>query len=287
MTMLTKATLLTTCALFLTAQIGKAYTISVPAGYSLIANQSANANKMGLIATPATDSDSILLYNAAAQVFQDEYSYIDGYGWFSPSNDDPDGPPILPGSGAVYRTPYAHTLTISGGPLPIPAAVVVPAAWSLFSLQAATVCNFNAFLGFLPGTKLHRLKVGGDALDLFDPADYDIYTYTGSGWSPLNPSANVGEAVWLNSPSAVNVTSTTQLPLFISNLPGLSNAQKNQLLAKLKAFNNAPSKTPACIQVNQFIVDVNSLFTSGAITSGVQAQLLAAAQALKTKWGCP
>jgi hypothetical protein len=48
---------------------------------------------------PADDGDTIYVFNCASQQYDDPYAYIGGFGWFSNSDPDPDGPLIQPGSG--------------------------------------------------------------------------------------------------------------------------------------------------------------------------------------------
>jgi len=48
---------------------------------------------------PADDGDNVYIFNCVTQQYDDSYAYIAGFGWFSPSDPDPDGPLIEPGSG--------------------------------------------------------------------------------------------------------------------------------------------------------------------------------------------
>jgi hypothetical protein len=47
----------------------------------------------------ADDGDTVYTFNCATQQYNDPYAYIGGFGWFSNSDPDPDGPLIDPGSG--------------------------------------------------------------------------------------------------------------------------------------------------------------------------------------------
>jgi hypothetical protein len=47
---------------------------------------------------PAGDNDSVYIFDTATQAYLDTYAYVPGFGWFSPSDPDPDGPVIQPGS---------------------------------------------------------------------------------------------------------------------------------------------------------------------------------------------
>jgi hypothetical protein len=48
---------------------------------------------------PADDGDNVFVFDAPTQQYKDTYSYIEGLGWISASDADPDGPVIAPGTG--------------------------------------------------------------------------------------------------------------------------------------------------------------------------------------------
>ena len=48
---------------------------------------------------PAGDGDTVYIFDTATQGYLDSYTYVPGFGWFSASDPDPDGPLIEPGSG--------------------------------------------------------------------------------------------------------------------------------------------------------------------------------------------
>jgi hypothetical protein len=48
---------------------------------------------------PANDGDNVYIFDPVIQQYKDTYSYIDGLGWISGSDPDPDGPLIAPGTG--------------------------------------------------------------------------------------------------------------------------------------------------------------------------------------------
>jgi hypothetical protein len=50
------------------------------------------------LAFSAADGDNVYIFDTATQAYLDSYAYIAGFGWFSPSDPDPDGPLIEPGS---------------------------------------------------------------------------------------------------------------------------------------------------------------------------------------------
>jgi hypothetical protein len=55
---------------------------------------------------PADDGDTVYIFDTATQAYLDSYGYIAGFGWFSPSDPDPDGPVLAPGSGFfVQKSP--------------------------------------------------------------------------------------------------------------------------------------------------------------------------------------
>jgi hypothetical protein len=48
---------------------------------------------------PAEEGDTVFIFDPAIQQYKDAYTYITGVGWFSPTDPDPDGPLIDPGTG--------------------------------------------------------------------------------------------------------------------------------------------------------------------------------------------
>jgi hypothetical protein len=48
---------------------------------------------------PAVEGDTVFIFDPAIQQYKDAYTYIEGLGWFSPTDPDPDGPLIAPGTG--------------------------------------------------------------------------------------------------------------------------------------------------------------------------------------------
>jgi hypothetical protein len=67
---------------------------------------------------PAAGGDVVYIFDTATQAYLDQYDYIDGFGWFSASDADPDGPLIEPGSGFFVRagettSPRTWTQTFS------------------------------------------------------------------------------------------------------------------------------------------------------------------------------
>jgi hypothetical protein len=48
---------------------------------------------------PAREGDSVFIFDPAIQQYKDAYTYIDGLGWLSASDPDPDGPLIPVGTG--------------------------------------------------------------------------------------------------------------------------------------------------------------------------------------------
>jgi hypothetical protein len=69
----------------------------VPKGLRLGDND-ANTGTANNLGFPAAGGDVAYIFDTALQAYRAQYDYIDGFGWFSADDPDPDGPLIEPGS---------------------------------------------------------------------------------------------------------------------------------------------------------------------------------------------
>lgn len=58
-----------------------------------------DASQAGTMGFPALDGDTIYMWDGANQKYMDSYGYIDGYGWYSATDENPAGPTIPVGVG--------------------------------------------------------------------------------------------------------------------------------------------------------------------------------------------
>ncbi|MBA4148475.1 MAG: hypothetical protein H0X66_10210 [Verrucomicrobia bacterium] len=163
--------------------------VTVPAGFSMIANPLNGANN-GLNTIIPTASEGMLLYKFNT-TFEDANEYFDGFGWAQ--NGEATTTVLNPGEGAFFYTPSAATLTFVGevptGALSNP----VPGGFSIEASQVPQSGNLTA-LGF-PAAE-------GDLVYLFNALTQqyaDAYEYfDGFGWAQngeaAEPTVNPGEA---------------------------------------------------------------------------------------------
>ena len=169
------------------------YSITVPSGYSMIANQCDNpgGNTLNNVFPGVPNGSKIIKWNKVGQVFDPQATFS---GVWSPNL-------ILdPGEGAFFYNPTATPipLTISGNahtpvlPLPLPAN-----GCCIASRQVPLVGGFIDIVGLPPQP--------GDLVFRFDPVTQSFVGYTFDPvdlmWLrdgvPDDPMANVGESIWI------------------------------------------------------------------------------------------
>jgi len=60
---------------------------------------------------PADEGDTVFIFDAATQQYNDAYTYIATLGWLSNSDPDPDGPLVAPGTGFFVQKTVGRTWT--------------------------------------------------------------------------------------------------------------------------------------------------------------------------------
>jgi hypothetical protein len=121
--------------------------------------------------------------------------------------------PVTPPRWAITHLPSwqgvalhsASSLTVGFTNTPAPQLpLALPAGLSLVACQSNMPATFQDIVGRLPdpGTKLYRLltNYAGDPIPDFNETNYTIYTYQDGAWSPTEPVADAGEAVWISQP---------------------------------------------------------------------------------------
>lgn len=160
--------------------------LSLPAGYSMIANPlNGTNNNLSTVLPSVPDGTSILKFDPATQQFAGTIpTFIEGLGWF------PDGV-LAPGEGAFILLPSAATLTFIGevpqGNLSQP----VSAGYSIQASQVPQQGQLTADLGF-PGADGDSILRFDNATQTYSPV---IPTFIdGLGWFPEDPEINVAES---------------------------------------------------------------------------------------------
>jgi uncharacterized repeat protein (TIGR01451 family) len=192
----------TVATLTVTAELTN--TINLLAGYNLIANQlDHGSNTLEEIMPNVPDGSVVYKYdNVGGTWSQSFYSAASGL-W------TPSGLTLNPGEGAFFQSPTNFTLTLTG----MPNAPALPLALQngvayLLSRQTNDVGNYTNIVGYAPtnGAQWYQWNPATSA--------YLVYSNNGSQWLPSEPSAAVGEAVWIAStnPGALGTRPVLTLP---------------------------------------------------------------------------
>ncbi len=166
------------------------YPHSFPAGVSLIANQlDHGSNTLNEVFGGVPDSSTFYKYNNSNQTWT-----ISSYSAAAASWGAGNAISINPGEGAFFQTPAAFTLLFVGNPhvpvLPINLPVGPP---FLLSRQTNDIAYYTNIIGTTPPNRAKVFKWNGSG---FASAQYSTLT---AMWSPSEPSAAVGEALWFNA----------------------------------------------------------------------------------------
>jgi hypothetical protein len=166
------------------------------AGYNLVGNQFDNqkGNSLTNIFTPdPPDGTAVYVFNDITDTYDDSYTFLSGYGWLSGTEILPSLPP---GIGFWLQPPSSYTFSFIGqvpeGKLLVP----IPDGLSLRSSKVAQSGGVQSVLGFsqlVVGDKIYRLLPG--------TSSYNIFTNAASGWTPSEPSINIGEGFWVERPA--------------------------------------------------------------------------------------
>jgi len=184
----------------------QAYTITIPAGQSAIANHlDQGGNTLAEVLPTVPSGTKIYKWNCFGY---DVYTK-GSLGW------SPAGGTLAPGEGAyIFNTAASpFDVTLSGQPhdpaipLPLPCAP----ALSFVSAQTVGATNFDTIVGEPPneGAEVRRWNPNTQNADL-------VYTFESGSWVPSEPIVNVGESVWIAQapppPAALSVSPTTLSP---------------------------------------------------------------------------
>jgi hypothetical protein len=199
-----------TCSQVVTLQSPSAYTLTLPPGYSLIANQldhgSNTLNELFPNPTGALNGDQIRKYNCSGTYTVFVAASTSPTGWSDVNSNPVPATTLVPGEGAFYFNNQAtnRTITFTGTPHVPVLPLALPCGCgnlNLVSRQTNDVGTFENIIGASPreGAQLFR----------FTGAAYTTYTFSSAAWGPSVPSVNVGEAVFINQPCVVTCTPPT------------------------------------------------------------------------------
>src|ERR1043166_7746227 len=164
------------------------YSLNLPAGFSLIANQCDHlgGNTLNAVFPAVPDGSQIIKWNCQSQSYEQTPTFANG-AW-SPNLT------LDPGEGAYFINPGpTMTVTISGDAhTPILPLNVPVNGCCMVSRQESLAGGFDEIVGLGPGEN--------DNVFLFNPltSSWAVYNYSDDnpGWSPSDPVANVGESFW-------------------------------------------------------------------------------------------
>lgn len=199
------------------------YTIGLPSGFSMIANQLDNGGNTLDEVLPFVPTDTQLLkWNCTNQAYDSIIFSPDLGGWVDSSSGNPAGNVTLsPGEGAFFFNPSgAVGVTFVGTPhtpvFPPPMACGCGLT-NLLSRQTNAPGTYENILGVSP--------VEGSQVSRFVGGTFIVYTFSGGVWAPSTPALGVGESAFFYTPCVTNTPPTildTNQPASITVLQGRS-----------------------------------------------------------------
>ena len=201
------ATLLGAASSF--AQSNSSYTVNIPPGYSLIANQLDHGGNTVAEVVTFQDGDHFGYWNGTAWVIYTKDS-ASGTGWvdlsfneISPTNF----PKLPPGSGFLYgQESGVNTLTFTGTPHVPVLPVALPQGYGNYNLlarQTNDIGTYENITGLAPQE--------GAVVLTWNGAAYNTNLFTGGAWSAGTPSLAVGQAALFNIPQPWSPLCTNNL----------------------------------------------------------------------------
>jgi hypothetical protein len=168
------------------------YAVNILPGYNLIANQlDHGSNSVADVLGAVPDGCALYKYDNVTSNWVASYYSAASSSWLPPNLT------LSPGEGAFLQSPTSFTLTLIGTPhVPVLPVNVPSGATYLLSRQTNDVGDYSNIVGGTPAnlTKWYRFDAASQS--------YTVYTYSShsGAWSPTEPNASVGEAVWIAAP---------------------------------------------------------------------------------------
>jgi hypothetical protein len=163
-------------------------TKTIPPGWSLIANQCSNDNKVSSLMPCVPAGTTLVKFNNATGKFENRNRYS-GTAWKDPSQT------LAPGEGAFLQNPTASAFDIliagTAGPGGLN-SFSTPGCY-LVSRKSAAAGNYSTIIGGTPpsGTTMFRFET---ATQSYQAALFDSDL---GGWDPAELTAGVNESVWI------------------------------------------------------------------------------------------
>jgi len=171
--------------LVVTPAPAQGYDVQVSAGLSLIANQlDHGSNTVAEIMSNVPDGCMLSKYDNASGTWSQSTFSAASNAWSLPTVT------LNPGEGAFFQSPSNFTLTFTGTPhVPVLPVTIPSGACYLLSRQTNDVGTFTNIVGVPPPDKAQVFQWTGSG--------YQVFTFSRGGWIPSEPTAAVGEALWI------------------------------------------------------------------------------------------
>ena len=178
-------------------------TLTVPSGYSLVANPMSNGgNRVSDIFPSAPSGSTLSKFNAVTGKWEAN-TFTDA--WSQP------GMTLAPVEGAVFNNVGAAFDVVLAGFTPWAETTLgIPAGKSVVSPRLAKGGLLSSRLGLpmVDGLKVELLNNG--------TGKYDAYTVGDGAWSPTEPAVALGQAFIVTAPSAIDWTHDPTIPMVTS-----------------------------------------------------------------------
>jgi hypothetical protein len=175
---------LASCCLPPPPPIPASYTLNVQGGLNLIANQlDHGSNRLAEIMSNVPEGTELFKYDTNGTWISSIYSASLG-GWF------PNNTTLIPGEGAVLQSPTSFSIRFTGTPhVPVLPLTIPGGACYLLSRQTNDIGTFDNIVGTAPADGATVYKWNGSG--------YGTNIFSSGVWAPADPTAGVGEAVWI------------------------------------------------------------------------------------------
>ena len=197
------------CSQTVTVAPPSSYTLTLPVGYSLIANQLNNAGgNAGNVLFPnngSRDGDQLQFYNGCTNNGYTVYTFDSGFPTGFGNATDTIGVPapiLSPGQGVFYlnNSGSPETVTFTGTPVcpPTPVPLCPCGTKTLVSYKLDCLGTYENITGLQPQQGVEVLRWNGTG--------YTTNTFTGAAWTLGTPVWNVGQAAFILIPCPINIT---------------------------------------------------------------------------------
>ena len=192
------------------------YTLDLPLGFSMIANQFNNGDNNLNTVLPLPDSlagAQFLKWDAAGQTFSTPDDFFgSAFGGWVDALFNPTATTLVPGEGGFINLPAQASLTFVGEVPQGALEVTISPLFSVISQPTPQALAFDAAGNEIPATVGDQILFwDGGAQAFATPVDYFGPAFGGwvdSNFTPVDPTPAIGESVFYNSAAAGDVSWT-------------------------------------------------------------------------------